>query len=438
MPMSSDRKRLGWVVAITAAVIGIGFLFLRSDTGQLLTGRWSFVKSVYQDHGTYFRLKVKLTYWGTPQDFDIVVGCNVRQINYKDGSNTYEVGLVPTVFGRRMYDGKGLVVRPPDACKGQTTANHMVAPDFLPLLVVYDNADTLDFGVAYLSDDAYENPLSVLRFSSATVEKATRAEFDAFRAAQPNLVARESYWSALAGEAVLKQMKLSRLARPFAHSCEGYRRFRIPEELRASVREQWPEGHPHYWQIMAGHTLGEFDFSITHRTLIQSDGKDDLPRPFSSFPALTNMTDIGFPRRNGSGLISLYPSQRNMSFASAFYPMSADFRVDKGPPDPKEWPAYLASLDRIATANVDFRSGLTKGFGYCYAFRNRADGEVMSDDDARKLIASKRIVGKVDGEDIVSQDMFSSPWYKPTWFFEDDEYGFRFFQFYLESTRGDV
>jgi hypothetical protein len=96
--------KTGWFFAIVAAVIGCGFL-LQSDRVQLLLGRWSFTKSIVRDTGTYYRLKVKLTYWGTPQDFDIVVGCNVRQINYKDGSNTYEVGLVPTVFGRRMYDG---------------------------------------------------------------------------------------------------------------------------------------------------------------------------------------------------------------------------------------------------------------------------------------------------------------------------------------------
>src|SRR5262249_39592566 len=57
-----------------------------------------FTKSVEVDRSTYFRLKVKLAYKGEPQDFDIVVGCNVRQTNYKDGGRTVEVGLVPTVF----------------------------------------------------------------------------------------------------------------------------------------------------------------------------------------------------------------------------------------------------------------------------------------------------------------------------------------------------
>ena len=129
---------------------------------------------------------MKLAYKGEPQDFNIVVGCNVREIFYKEGGSTYEAGLIPSVFGRRMNDGRGLVVRPPRACRGETTANGQVEPDLLPVIVVYDNADTLDFGIAYLSEDAYESPLSVLKFGGASIEAATRADFDKFRREQTN------------------------------------------------------------------------------------------------------------------------------------------------------------------------------------------------------------------------------------------------------------
>ncbi|MEP6565430.1 MAG: hypothetical protein ABJB10_09845, partial [Mesorhizobium sp.] len=80
-----------------------------TTSGQILTGHWSYAEEAYVDRGTYFRLKVDVTYRGGPQHFDIVVGCNVVGIEYKDGSSTREVGLVPTVYGRRMSDGKGLV-----------------------------------------------------------------------------------------------------------------------------------------------------------------------------------------------------------------------------------------------------------------------------------------------------------------------------------------
>jgi len=163
------------MLGILAAVIGIGFLALSSETGQLLFGHWSFVRSITDDQGTYYRLNVKLTYNGEPQDFDIVVGCNVRRITYKDCSGTYEAGLIPTVFGRRMSDGKGLVIRPPNACDGETTANGKVQPDLLPIVIVYDDADTLDFGTAYLSEDAYQGPLSRCSSSAARLSRVLGA-----------------------------------------------------------------------------------------------------------------------------------------------------------------------------------------------------------------------------------------------------------------------
>src|SRR5579863_4883630 len=246
------RSRTG-TRAFVFSFAGIGllllvgaFLGLRSELGQALLRHWSYVQSIVDDHGTYYRLKVKLTYWGVPEDFDIVVGCNVHIINYKGGGgSTYEVGLVPTVFGRRMYDGKALVVRPPSACRGETTANGKVQPDLLPLIVVYDNADTLDFGIAYLSEDAYESPLSVLTFGGATIEKATRAEFDEFRRTQTNVVTRELYHSTMGD---YRQQGLKYVEGRFAYTCEGYTRYRLPDEIRTLSTKYWPEDRPEYWQ----------------------------------------------------------------------------------------------------------------------------------------------------------------------------------------------
>ncbi len=182
------------------AILGLGVIVVAAlwltGIGPLLLGRWSFIQWAETDRGTYFRVKVDVDYKGEPQPFDIVVGCNVRRIRYKDGSGTYEAGLIPTVYGRRMSDGQALVVRPPDACNGQTTANGKVPPNFIPLMIVYDDADTLDFGVAYLSDDAYASPLSDLTFHEASIETATREEFDDFREnGPPNVVTPNSYFS---------------------------------------------------------------------------------------------------------------------------------------------------------------------------------------------------------------------------------------------------
>src|SRR5689334_9709475 len=73
------------------------------------------------DQSRFFRLKVDFVYKGEPQRFDIVVGCRVLAANnVVAGATTREVGLLPTVFGREMSDGAAVVVRPPDACRGET------------------------------------------------------------------------------------------------------------------------------------------------------------------------------------------------------------------------------------------------------------------------------------------------------------------------------
>jgi len=284
---------LPWLSAITAVVIVVGgFLAARSETVQALLGRWSFVKSVTNDNSTYYRLKVKLAYKGEPQDFDIVVGCNVHQIIYKDNSRTYEAGLIPTVFGRRMSDGKALVVRPPKACRGETTANGRVQPDLLPLIIVYDNADALEFGIAYLSEDAYTSPLSVLKFGGATIEEATRSDFDHFRKTQANAVRRELYHSALDSDQLLRQLQLKRGPRTWAHVCEGYERYLLGDGGRSLLREHWPEGQPKYWQASYAvedalgkwSSIGELRFIRTAPIVLPTlHGRSAMARPISGF-----------------------------------------------------------------------------------------------------------------------------------------------------------
>jgi hypothetical protein len=412
--MKQRRRRSAWPLAALIAM----------SAGACVP---SFVKSVEDDHSRYYRLKVQLTYKGTPQDFDIVVGCNVREIFYKDNSTTYEAGLVPSVFGRRMSDGKALVVRPPNACDGKTTANGQVPPDLLPIVVVYDDADTLDFGVAYLSDDAYEGPLSVLKFGGATIEAATRAEFEAFRSAQPNLVTRESYFRALAADDVLQRMNLRRLAKPWAHICEGYKRFRIGDGARPLVRQDWPQNHPEYWVT----DERRFDPPLFNALMpdrygpLRTDRKDDIARPKAAYDYPDDYAADSGALRRGNAL-----SDPDRRYAASYYPAASDYRIDRWPTDPKDWPSYAASRHELADVDIDFRGGSTRGFAYCY------DGvESELDPESKNSIIGRRVTGHVDGQSIVSK---RTPDGGPVLILERDEYFFIHFQFYLESTRGDV
>jgi hypothetical protein len=421
-------KKVDWLAACAVA-IGVA-----SCAGTPLADGLSFVKSIEEDHGTYYRLKVKLAYKGEPQNFDIVVGCNVRVINYKGGGgNTYEAGLIPTVFGRRMSDGKGLVVRPPNACDGETTANGQVQPDLLPVIVVYDNADTLDFGTAYLSEDAYGSPLSVLKFGGATIASASKAEFEEFRRIQSNLVTRASYHSALSPADVLKRMNIERVPKPWANVCEAYQRYRIPENLRSLVRRDWPEGHPKYWQ--SGTPAGEIELrsAIMSSKRLQSDRKNDALRLPARFRGPSDgAVDLGLATRAGGGFVS---STRNWAFPGAYYPATDDYRIDQWPADRNEWAGYITSRQTFADIDIDYRNGLTRGFAYCYK-------RVFPKQELRRGLLEKRVVGRIDGQTIVSRRpqsaMLNPPSEVPTWLFERDEYGFVYFEINLESTRGDV
>jgi hypothetical protein len=424
------RQRGRWsarLLAVLIAVLGAMYIGIYLATPAAAD---SFVKSIEEDHGTYYRLKVKLAYKGQPQDFDIVVGCNVRQINYGGGGGrTYEVGLVPTVFGRRMDDSKGLVVRPPDACDGRTTANGKVQPDLLPVIVVYDDAETLSFGTAYLSEDAYESPLSVLAFGGATIEKATKSEFDEFRRTRPNLVKRESYFSPLDSDDELRKKNFRRLTRPFGHACQGYMRFRIPEDVRPLVRQRWPDGHPTYWKPDTDEQQYEITRQIWGRKQILTDRPNDVPRNWhhlmEMIPEYT--ANRGLATRAGGGLAS---QTRGTLFPPSIYPATDDNQSHRWPADPAQWPAFLASKEAFAASDVDFRGGQTRGFAYCSALsRVPKTAEVMSD------LTQKRRVFRIDGQDVVSKQ---SPLAANVWIFERDEYVFHAFDIALDSTRGDI
>jgi len=170
-------KIIRWIVAIVLLTVGLLSVFRAfGEQASPLPGRGSFTKSFEaksagDDRATYYRLKVNLAYKGEPLDFDIVVGCNVRITTYKDNDRTVEVGVAPMAFGLKMKDGHGVVVRPPEACRGETTENGKVPKTLLPLIVTYENADAPWFGIAYASEDAYDSPRSELKFFGATINE---------------------------------------------------------------------------------------------------------------------------------------------------------------------------------------------------------------------------------------------------------------------------
>jgi len=419
----SARVLLGLGVII-AAIWG-----WNSEWGQLLRGRWSFTQSVSTDTGTYFRLQVKVAYKGEPVDFDIVVGCNVRRTGYKDGSSSVEVGMVPAVFGKRMPDNKGLVVGVPDACGARYIKEDWIPDDLLPVMVVYDDADTLAFGTAYLSEDAYDSPLSVLRFKRATITAATRQEFDAFRREQANLVKRNAYHSASMGVELLRQRGLD-IAIPFGGICHAYQRFRIPEELREQVRQAWPADRPRYWWPGSRNWFDP-------RQLVQQDIGGPLQQLNYLQPG-GSYSGRGILRRNGGGVIQPPGSRRPGPIAS-YYPLTSDIRADKWPLKVDEWPDFINANSPFLGEKIDFRNGDTRGLAYCYRMQTGDPGVLSAEQRSQmqRIRVGSKSIRQVDGirisgaPETLGNNMYT--------FFEDDEFFLRKVDFGISgAARGDV
>jgi hypothetical protein len=409
---------------IVVIVIAAGVALSRTDAGQLILGRWSFTKSLVVNDGYYFRLKVKLAYKGEPQDFDIVVGCTVRITTYKDNSNTYEAGLVPTVFGRRMSDGVGLVVRPPDACPGQTTANAKVPKEFIPLIIVYDDATTLAFGTAYMTEDAYHNPLSVLTFGQATIETATRADFDAFRARETNIVKQQMYLP-------FNELKARGLERPsamFGRSCSGYARFRLFGEARAIAQRLWPADRPQYWSPP---NEGEMELrQAWHSGMLLSDR--DGATPQSDDDLLSSIEEP--PDKGIVTLSGRHPLFSPATIPATVYPDISGWIRLPWPSDPATAALQIQEQGPRIGASIDYRNGTTLGFAYCFE-----EPIWYPANRTAKGLPSRQHYRSLPGSDLVDGVEVQQEWDgRASAIIERDEFLFTPVSFGIESTRGDV
>jgi len=346
-------------------------LVLNTEWGRILTGRWSFTKSVETDRGRFFRLVLAFDYRGTPQHFDVVYGCDVRITRYKDGGSSYEPGLTPVLYGRRMDDGQIVAVRSVLACEGETTANGRVPEAILPLMLVYPVAEDPSFAVAYFTSDAYASPHAELTRPKARVETASYQDFLASRARADNALARPAPGAAsIADKALTLQEAELTLGFKVATYCAAFLRVRLPEELREEVRASWPADRPRFW---AGpYRLNERGaetqtpnqeiswrlHSSSPRPLVRSDGPDD---PLVAYDRLTRsgQPNQGMPNRENARI------QRGPYYLlGAAYPSGINVVLT----DPARvgrhvvpWPAGDGRFD-----SLDLRDLSMRGFAYCH------------------------------------------------------------------------
>ncbi|MCC6780861.1 MAG: hypothetical protein IT537_30165 [Hyphomicrobiales bacterium] len=346
---------------------------------------------------------VNIAYKGEPVTFDIVVGCNVRVTTYKDNDRSVEVGVAPIAYGLKMTDGRGIVVRPPEACDGETTENGQVPSTLLPLIVTYEQADAPWLGLAYTTDDAFESPLSELKLFNATISKATAEEWRAWRETEgrKNFVTYE----------LLGMNPMNRFDHPrwgpgkrfMATECQAFRRLTLPEPARELARRHWPANRPSHWYAS--------DAAMVELRTVDDDEAKRKGLLIEGYPLEWHLGEggtsfAGLPRRLPGALIFA-----RRTVVSDVYPAWSDLSISRLD-ERGQYPAETLRKPKLIYAEVDVRQEL-KGFGYCDRVSN-IDGLSYS------AIGRLKYENRVNGEAI--NDQLNSPPTNPDPFFERDQY----------------
>jgi hypothetical protein len=325
----------------------------------------------------FYRVHTKLTYkpTGEPLEFDVVVACNYHEVKYRDGDRSVLYGSDPEFFAKKVGGNHVVMMQVPKYCPfaeqiakpmvqlGQPTFREKyLPPDFMPLLIWFDDASDLRFGIGYISDDAYENPSSKMSYHATTITQVSRTERDAWQASTGvhNLIKPYHYQEALAkslGEPIPYSRKtpfpkandytfIGKKILPVSHmnfpfQCRGYIRVKLSEPARAFIRQHWPAHRPTYWAPVE---------DKMKRVHIQNDGSD-----IGQYAPSGSSTVRGMARRGG--LWSYYgghsPTRR---YVEPVYPM----RLGGGDT------ALTRKLedDAFIYDNIEI-SEATRGFVYC-------------------------------------------------------------------------
>jgi len=371
----------------------------------------------------FFRFKAKYTVKATGEviQFDLVRPC--RAVYAKDwlgesisiGPGKYEPGSYffnVIWFPKVTADHHAIVVRFPNACDGQTTANGKVPADMLPFTSWFEDADDFAFGWMYATEDAYKSPLATITFEGASIEVANKADFadwqkhaaDNFR---PSKIV-ESPFGVTYDDILHKGIPIE---------CWGVRRIPLPPELRKMAKDVWPTGHPRFWApLVVGHPPN------SHSPLYASPEIAELMEAVHGVSQSKHPVD-GVPMGNyewGSDMVNgpfsiptrksgtyPYPQQR----PPILYP-----QIEHPLMDPPRDASFFAKEDLYL--QIDARPE-RYGFLACYNSSGYANPKIRALMDSR----SHRILWRVDS-DLVEGQPVNTPLWSPRTepFFERDEF----------------
>jgi hypothetical protein len=300
------------------------------------------------------------------------------------------------------------MLRTLDACHGLTSENGDVPPDILPMAIWFDSVEDLSNGLGYVSEDAYDNPLGKLRFHGARVDRATRAEWEAWRQQAAEDYVERGALSGPWGYDYPDNMNPNNpdIGR-YVSTCQGYQRLKLPDLLRERMRSLWPSDQPRFWTVP-----NEDEGKIRN---VISDPRPTSPpgegRWANRFGNPSNSVSSGLPIRSGRYVES--PPHMATRWPAETYPFLWPPLVSAQP---------ITTISPSSTIDVyvqklEFREGALNGFAAC---QNRKDGSGLSLDVADPAWRSKRHVFMVD--DQVVRDKYTRVFMlQPAFVVERDE-----------------
>jgi hypothetical protein len=391
----------GWVTA----TLGVALTCL---AGAAAIGE-GFTSSV-SESTHFFRLVSSYMHGDERIDFDIVSACGVRVTTYADNDTSHDVFRYPVAFVLGTRDGGAVMQILFDACDGSTTAGGQVPRDFMPGAIWFDDPPDLTFGVAYITEEAFESPDSKLKFLGARVEAATQKDWETFQATAPRSIIDPVKYSEITPHPTVAEArsdlwnrgKMAQWVRS-SFQCYGYQRFHLtsPQE-RKLLSSYWPESKPRYWlprNPTYSELVGKLGLHI-NRTEVSDRLLSDY---YGVFPS-----GVGFPTRKKGGQIGVH------KLPTSLYPISADDGVPWARPE----------LAQATTLYRDVYLGKS-GFAYCYSnYGGSGPNAIMT--EHLPNYNKRGFVMRVDGE-VVNVPGNPDAWLAdfPRYFFETDEWVFR-------------
>lgn len=308
------------------------------------------------DRSTYYRVQASYLYLGERVDFDIQVGCNVYVSVGLDRDRSIMTGLAPMAYGLPMKDGGGLVIVPPKACGGETSENGKIPPNYIPYPITFEDHTKPFEGLGYQSTEAFESPISKLKFIEAKVTASSKEAFDAWRASEaPKNIVKPHMLTFKLGDAFRRNGPYDwRPGGYFPDTCFRANRVELPEAARSKVTALWPASKPKYWNVDGG--LSAFD-EVPRKVNYNSTWLTPL-----THENWRNIINLGTMTKTGKDfsldIISKY------HHGGTFFPIKYNINLNNIPISPENY--IKSSKGIIFTDRFVYIDTIYKGFSFCF------------------------------------------------------------------------